>query len=264
MSWVFSDGKEVAEIDSCRLHAGEATLGAFQVVLAVRCVAYQSQDKTPWKVWPSGARVWLFKNPEQRVFWGYFLSAGNWVAPPLHDGKPHKQEMAFAREFTASEIAALEEWRSGEDATLKVIVYGSGVKGAEMISHSYFREHDERVPRSRWSDLLRDLRFRETLHIQVPVGIDSRGDQAGVYLREAMSHRERGDYSAVALSCRKAIEALGQAGFGRKGPKEIVRRRSCRCGNRWTRQGRAESTPERRGGPGRRPTVASGLPEPSY
>jgi len=43
-----------------------------------------------------------------------------------------------------------------------------------------------------------------------------------MHLRAAIEHHAHGDYSDVAQTCRKAIEAIGQTGFGRKAPKEVA------------------------------------------
>jgi hypothetical protein len=120
------------------------------------------------------------------------------------------------------EISAIEEMRAGRDLKLHVIVTGFGKRGLET-TWGYFREYEATIPRSKWMDLLAGARFLDHVHVAVSAKGSRRVEQGAKYLRAALDHHARGDYAEVAQTCRKAIEEIGKAGFGKKPPDEVKR-----------------------------------------
>jgi hypothetical protein len=229
MAWNFGS-TEVAEVESVSLDKGEPMEGAFQIRVAVTFATYGAPEGVNWKIWPNEVNVWLAKSWPDRRFWACFRGAGAYLGPSSNlQGKPLKMTLHFTHEFSAAELAALEEWRDGSDLKMKVLVRGFGTLNAEtkpeqkttQTKQDQFRELDTEIPRSRWVDLLAELKFREAVHVHVPIDLEARIVASAEKLREALDHHARGDYQGVAQTCRKALEALGQAGFGRRAPRDI-------------------------------------------
>lgn len=224
MGWSFSDGTDVAEVTKdISFGAGEPTFGRFLVTMRMQVHAFYEPDQAKrWQIRPLFADVRLVKdkNAQSRVLWGTFRTHGSYVVPSGTDARrPNAHELIFVREFDAPEIAAMEEWRDGRDLDAHVIVHGFGHRSSEIV-HRYFNEAQATIFRSQWEGLLKAIGFHEYVNVRIPV-TSTRVENAAARLREAQEQLDDGDHVAVIHTCRKALEALGQAGFGRRTPKDI-------------------------------------------
>jgi hypothetical protein len=215
--------KDAANITSVDFHQGERALDGRWINLFVNFATHSSPDGESWKIWPHEAIVYLVNSTrDDRVPLGTFRTYLTMSISP-NGATAHKSGTAsvqFQRLFTPLEIAALEEWRDGRDLGIKVMIYGFGKKGG-VTTWDYFDEHPTTVPRSKWLDMLAQAQLQEKVLVAVPVPADDRLRQAAAYLRSAIGHHARGEYAAAAQTCRKALEEIGTAGFGRRAPKEV-------------------------------------------
>ncbi|HVZ70956.1 MAG TPA: hypothetical protein VHJ20_01160 [Polyangia bacterium] len=224
MAWAFSDGIDVAEVTKdVSFGPGEGTFGRFLITMTANVNSFYEPDpEKKWQIRPLFADVRLVKNHDvnRRQMWGTFQTHGSYVVPSGTDARrPNTHQVLFARAFDPVEIAAMEEWRDGSDLDVHVIVHGFGHKGNE-IAHRYFNEAQARIFSSQWEGLLKDIKFHEYVNVRIPV-TSGRVAAAAVRLREAQEKLDAGDHVNVVHTCRKALEALGQAGFGRRTPKDI-------------------------------------------
>jgi hypothetical protein len=218
-SFYFKDAADITGVD---FHQGEPALDGRWLNLFVNFATHSSPEGTDWKIWPHEAAFRLSKQGGQ-----YQLPLGTFktylsesIRPTGNAHKSGTASVSFRRLFTPLEIAALEEWRDGRDLDVKILIYGYGQKGS-VATWDYFNDYSSTIPRSKWLDMLAQAHLQDKVLLAVPVAGEGRLTEAGKYLRSAIEHHARGEYSAAGQTCRKALEEIGTAGFGLKAPKEV-------------------------------------------
>lgn len=211
-----------AEITGIEFHAGEPALDGCWINLLARFSTHGAPDGKKWEIWPQEAIVRLGRQRDSlQTFVGAFRAPqGHAIRPAFHTHKSDSTQVSFRRLLSPIEMAAIEEWRDGADLKVQVNITGFGRRGGQ-VTWSYFRQHDEIIPRSKWIDTLGTAKFIDKVHLAVAVTADKRIKEGAKYLRDAINHHARGDYSNVAQTCRKAVEEIGLAGFGAKPPAEV-------------------------------------------
>lgn len=215
--------EQAADITGIEFHAGETALEGYWLNLNVHFATHGAPEGKKWEIWPQEANVRIVSNTggSPQVNLGAFRAPlTHSIRPAFHAHKSDSTMVPFMRRFSELEITAIEEWRAGQDLKLQVNIAGFGKQGPQT-TWSYFRQHDTTVPRSKWMDMLAGVRFQDKVHVAVSARGDRRTEEGAKYLRTAIDHHARADYSNVAQTCRKAIEEIGTAGFGRKPPKEV-------------------------------------------
>jgi hypothetical protein len=215
--------RESAEVTSVSFHAGEPALaGGIWLYLNVKFSTHGVPAGPKWEIWPHEAQVRLSRDTHgSSILLGAFRAPlSQSIRPAFSPNKSEVGEVSFLRCFSPAEISAIEKWRDGRDFMVRVNVVGAGKRGT-FLTWSYFNEYNGSIPRSVWHDMLVGARFEEHVHLAIPATGDARVKEGLNYLRAALDHHARGSYSDVAQTCRKAIEEIGKAGFGRKAPQDV-------------------------------------------
>lgn len=215
--------EQAADIMGAVFSGGEPALDGCWLNLAVTFARHGAPKDAEWEIWPQEAQVRLVRGSDN----GRQVALGAFRAPPTHrirpafnSNKSESETVTFRRRFTPLEMTAIESFRGEEDLRFQVNVFGFGRRGQES-KWDYFRQYDARIPRSEWMDTLARMHYLDHVHVAFPVDGDPRVEAGAQYLRTALAHRVRNDYAAVAQTCRKALEEIGTAGFGKKSPKEV-------------------------------------------
>lgn len=215
--------EQAADITGVAFLGGEDALDGVWLNLTVRFATHIAPEGKRWEIWPQEAQVRLMKGADgsRQVALGAFRAPlGHSIRPSYNVTKSDTSEVIFRRRFTPLEMTMIERWRDHENLNLKVIVSGFGKRGSESI-WGYFREHDATIPRSQWTDTLGRIQYLDHVHLAVSASGNRRIEEGSKYLRDAITHHTRSEYAVVAQTCRKALEEIGTAGFGKKSPKEV-------------------------------------------
>jgi hypothetical protein len=214
---------EAAEVTGVKFHHGGPALHGLYLALEVKFSTNGAPEGRKWEIWPHEAIVRLGRIKDgQWIHLGAFRPPLSYqIRPAMTLYKSDTSNVSFQRRFTPVEIAAIEEWRDDRDLKVQVNVAGFGKRGL-TVTWDNFREYTGNIPRSEWFDMLASARLLDMVHLVVPAQEDARLKDGVMHLRAAIEHHAHGDYSDVAQTCRKAIEAIGQTGFGRKAPKEVA------------------------------------------
>ncbi len=215
--------ENAADVTGIAFHVdGEPVPDGVPLLLTVQFSVHQLPDGRAWRIWGHEASVRLIRG-NQRLHLGDFRGHLAQSLTPPHAPKSQPSSLTFARRFSSAELASIEQWRDGHDLGVHVQVTGVGKRAGdgEDLTWSYFREFEQTIPRSKWIDTMTAARRFEEVHLTVTPGTDHRVERALEYLRTGTKAAARTDYPEVGQACRKALEEIDVAGFGRKAPKEV-------------------------------------------
>lgn len=121
----------------------------------------------------------------------------------------------FFIELTPSQIWTIEELRFAEVLTFAIAPRGVGREGEyESPLHSTWTVE---IPRSRWLQMLREARALDVLLVEIPMpvaDVPDRWRSVTASFLEAERQFHFGEYTAAVVSCRKAVQGVGEQLYG--------------------------------------------------
>jgi hypothetical protein len=163
-------------------------------------------------------------------FAGSGIALGNWrsssTTPITLTSHGWEGTASFAAEVTPAELRRLELLRSGGPITIHGRFWADVYTDGRREQVPSCLHYTAALDRDAWLQLLRGAGLFESIAIEVPLHEPLPPD-----LEEAQKHIElandarmrggRGHIDAVA-ECRKALDALDQAGFGGNAPSDVI------------------------------------------
>jgi hypothetical protein len=127
--------------------------------------------------------------------------------------------------LTTAQLAALERLRGGEPMRVRLTAHARAHANGSLVEGRMAEEQAFSIDRDEWLGQLKAAAFADTLIVEIPVP-DPRSApplaEATGLLRQALDHSAHGRPAEAVGGCRVAVEALGNAGFGRHAPENVV------------------------------------------